>query len=703
MKKILSFALCFAFLVSALLVFPAPAGAASNSGVFGQNMTWSFDGAEGVLTLSGNGRIEDGDCIAWLFNINTSNVKRIEIESGITAVAPYCFEGYDNLTSVSLPDTLTEIPSSAFSGCTSLSEITIDEGNAVFGSEPNCLVEKESGALLFGVGNVDIGALNITSIENGAFSSNAGIVTLNIPESVTYIGETAFLGCRTISEINVAPGNPVYRSEGNCLIERDSGRVVLGCGASVIPEGVTAIGAHAFEGCDSLTEIALPESVLYIGESAFMECSSLESVTLSESITEIPECAFAYCCSLEEIEIPYGVVRIGDGAFAGCTSLGGVTVPDTVESIGHGAFFECASFTSIEFPDSVTFIGEAVLCGCEALETAKLPAGVTSIPASFFESCFSLTEIVFPTALETIGESAFVDCASLTSLALPDSVSEIGDNAFGFCTALETLDLPDSLETIGYGAFANCTSLETLILPESVMSIGASAFLDSEIIFTEYGGALYLGTEDDPYYALIETAGDFIGELEIHPDAKIICDYAFEVNDEITSVEIPSGVKAIGEGAFEGCRRIESIVIPSSVVSFGEGVFAGCSAIRNIKIPVRILPIANNLFAGCNSVEDVACEGTAEELEEVMSLLGDDNMFAGASVHIEDEPEFVLGDLDGDGAVNVRDFSLMKKVIAGAATLDPALFANADIDGDGHITAKDLGLMKNIIAGSYSN
>lgn len=388
MKKILSFALCLAFLGSALLVFPAPAGAASNSGVFGHNMSWSFDETEGILTLSGSGRIEEGDCVAWLFNINTSNVVRIVIEFGITAVAPYCFENYENLVSVSIPDTVTEIPNTAFSGCTSLSEFIVDEGNAVYGSASNCLIEKESGALLFCACSVDIGSLDIASIDDGAFSSNVNIEILNIPESVTYIGETAFKGCRTISEINVAPGNPVYRSEGNCLIERDSGRVVLGCGASVIPEGVTAIGAHAFEGCDSLTEIALPESVLYIGESAFMECSSLESVTLSESITEIPECAFAYCCSLEEIEIPYGVVRIGDGAFAGCTSLGGVTVPDTVESIGHGAFFECASFTSIEFPDSVTFIGEAVLCGCEALETAKLPAGVTSIPASFFESCF---------------------------------------------------------------------------------------------------------------------------------------------------------------------------------------------------------------------------------------------------------------------------------------------------------------------------
>lgn len=688
MKKILSFVVCLSLLAFVLTVFPAPVGAASDSGIFGAGMSWAFDPEEGVLTVSGEGPVLENDSIYWVLNINRSRVSEIEVTSGVTSLAPNTFDGFPNLVSVYLPDTLTDLPSDAFSGCPSLAEIVIDAENPVYETVSGCVIEKGSGTLIFGCNSSVLDDLDVASIADGAFCGYEGITRVFIPAGVTYIGESAFSGCVNIAEITVDPLNSVYRAEGNCLIEIATETVVLGCSSSVIPDGVVSIGAHAFKGYPGITEIALPESVVSIGEGAFEGCSSLSSVVLTDSITEIPDTAFAYCSSLETIVIPDTVTYIGCGAFAGCVSLAEIEFPSSLETVGDGALFECASLKTVEFPDSVTYLGAAALCGCESLESVKLPDGIEEIPASLFESCFSLTEIYMPESLKTVGECAFVDCMSLTRIDLPDGITEIGDNAFGFCTALESVDLPDSLESIGYGAFANCESLEVLTLPETLLEIGSDAFIDSEMILTEYDNALYLGTEDNPYYALVEAADDFINGCEIHPDTKIICDLAFEGNEGITEVEIPDGVKAIGDGAFDNCRGIESVRIPKSIVRIGEGAFGGCTGLAKIVVPIRVLIAAPRVFFGCSGINDVVCDATSEEWEEYEDQI-DSGFFGGASIQVGVDDGVLPGDVNGDGVVTAQDMRLLKQYLSGLVGDDDIVSANADVNGDGDITAKD--------------
>ena len=105
-----------------------------------------------------------------------------------------------------------------------------------------------------------------------------------------------------------------------------------------IPDSVTSIGDGAFYECRSLTSITIGSNVTSIGNEAFYNCRSLTSITIPNSVTSIGNYAFSYCSSLTSITLPNSVTSIGDGAFSFCSNLTSITIPNSVTSIGESAF-----------------------------------------------------------------------------------------------------------------------------------------------------------------------------------------------------------------------------------------------------------------------------------------------------------------------------------------------------------------------------
>ena len=193
----------------------------------------------------------------------------------------------NSVTSVTIPNSVTSIGSTAFMHCTGLTSITI--GNSV------------------------------TNIGEGAFYCCSSLTSINIPNSVTSIGMAAFYGCTSLT-------------------------------SATIGNGVTIIGMLMFNGCSSLISISIPNSVTSIGWWAFSGCTSLTSATIGNGVTNIGDRAFDNCSGLTSLIIPNGVTSIGDLAFRGCTSLTSVVIPNSVTSIGKDAFKYCTTLSSVYLP-----------------------------------------------------------------------------------------------------------------------------------------------------------------------------------------------------------------------------------------------------------------------------------------------------------------------------------------------------------------
>ena len=199
----------------------------------------------------------------------------------------------------------------------------------------------------------------ITSIGESAFLGCRGLTELILPNSVTSIGNYAFSDCSGLEKITVDRGNKRYDSWGNCnsIIETGTNTLIVGCKNSVIPNSVTSIGDCAFYGCSGLTELILPNSVSSIGDIAFTYCSGLEKITVEsgnscydsrDNCNSIIDTEFnTLIVGCKNSVIPNSVTSIGYYAFYGCSGLTELTLPDSVASIGDGAFICCSDLSKI--------------------------------------------------------------------------------------------------------------------------------------------------------------------------------------------------------------------------------------------------------------------------------------------------------------------------------------------------------------------
>ena len=286
-------------------------------------------------------------------------------------------------------------------------------------------------------------------------------------------------------------GNFTYSNNGTSITITDYPTSAVGpveIPPTIVGKPVTGIGASAFSGCTSLTNVTVPNGVTSIGSSAFYSCASLTSFIIPSSVTSIGSSAFSFCTGLTSISIPSSVTSIGDSAFSSCTGLTSVTIPSSVTSIGTYAFQSCTSLTAITvdvlnlyyagvggvlFNKSLTTL---IQCPEGKSGDVTIPTSVTSIGNNSFYNCTTLANVVIPNGVTSIGNYAFRNCAGLTNISIPNSVTSIGTNAFQDCTSLTGFTIPNSISSIKDYTFYNCTNLTDLTIPSSVTNIGAYAF-----------------------------------------------------------------------------------------------------------------------------------------------------------------------------------------------------------------------------------
>ena len=605
---------------------------------------------------------------------NCTSLKSIVIPDNVEILGKQTFYGCSGLKSVTIGKSIQALRLKyrakyyyAFQGCDSITSLT---WNAV-----NCQDMGNMGTS--NIEQVTIGP-EVQIIPN-SFVKQSKIQSVDIPNSVTTIGSSAFALCELLE--NTTVGN-----------------------------AVTSFGNSAFEGCSRLSSIAIPNSTTTMGDKVFYGCSSLESATIGNSVTSIGSQAFYGCSNLQNMVIPDLATSIGSRAFRGCSRLTDVTIGSSVTNIGIEAFYGCEnlkkvnassieSWCNIHFdspnyvtgenpvsgelgfsnplyyachlyinnqevldiviPNTITTINSYAFDCLVNLRSVSIPNSVTRIEDDAFFDCESLTSIEIPNSVTYIGKWTFGNCYGLTSASIGTSVDSIGNGAFHYCTGLPSIIIPNSVTFIGDGAFSGCQGVSDIIIPSSVKYIGhgAFSFCSLQSINVEDGNSDYDSRNN--CNAIIETATNTLiagcQNTLIPRSVTSIAPYAFDGCQHLASLFIPNTVTSIGIDELSGdvpfgfCYELESIIVeegnpiydsrdncnaiietatntlivgcknttfPNTVTKIGNFAFYGCGELTEIEIPNSIHKIGDHAFSNCYGLTFVKIGNTVDTIGE---------------------------------------------------------------------------------------
>ena len=295
----------------------------------------------------------------------SSSVTDVILPEGMIDIGYAAFYGCGDLKNVTLPESLQSIQYGAFYDCVSLRSIALPgdlkliDGYAFFSCDlttvsiPGTITEM--GECVFqdcaNLTTVTIGN-GIKSIGNGEFAECYNLTSISMPQSVTSIGDGVFYGCRSLTTIT-------------------------------IPQNVTSIGNSVFQGCSRLASATFYESITSIGYAAFYDCPSLTSISIPDNVSALGYGAFYNCTSLVSAKLGRDLAAIGALTFFNCRSLASVSVPDNVETIGYGAFFGCSDLAWAVIGSGVTDIGASAFGNCTSLLTIDFTSNAPSVGTSW--------------------------------------------------------------------------------------------------------------------------------------------------------------------------------------------------------------------------------------------------------------------------------------------------------------------------------
>ncbi|MCD7770567.1 MAG: leucine-rich repeat domain-containing protein [Oscillospiraceae bacterium] len=534
---------------------------------------WVLDG-DGTLTISSWYGMCD-----WMQNgeIYRNRVISVIIDYDADLIEMETFASCTNMTSVTIPDSVTVIGLGAFQNCKSLTTIDLPAG--------------------------------LTTIGDSAFAGCEKLESISIPNGVTTIYASAFSGCKSLKSIT-------------------------------IPGGVTSIDAWTFENCTSLKSIIIPSGVTSIGYGAFSRCSSLTSVVIPESVTSIEIYAFNHCTAITDIyyagsesdwsniaisasndpltdafihynsssahehthstdfvwSTDYSTCTVTIGC-SGCsstkeldcivTSEAGTTVSCTVDgttmytataTINAEAYIDSKTetiaatghTTEIKYAKDATctedgYTGDTVctVCGETVSTGTVIPAAGHNYVNHVCTGCGELDCIAF-------GTDWVLEFDGTLTISSDDGMEDWTKNTSTYADEVITVDIASGVTYIEDRAFLDCANMTSVLIPDTVTSIGINAFYSC---------------------------------------------------DNLVAVDIPNSVLSIGNGAFMFCISLEKVTIGNSVTTIGLSAFHTCKSLKTITIPSSVQSIDSNAFRYCSSLESVTLESCATTLKA--SVLND--------------------------------------------------------------------------------
>ena len=515
------------------------------------------------------------------------------------------FSNCVNLKKVTLGENVTEIASSMFKGCTSLTSIDLK---------------------------------NITKINGNAFQ-DSGIVEVILGENLTELGQFVFDGCLNLNAVKAYV----------------DGKVVGEIGEIVLPDSVTKLGNKVFYEATLLKKVTFGENITSLGTELFAKSTIEEAYLNLKGVTKLPNKMFNACASLKKVVLSQNITATGTDVFRDCTSLrtvqyydengaivgeeGTATLPASITNLGNYTF-ETTGIEKVKISHDITTIGTYIFAACTNLKYVDM-TGCTTIGNYMFQGCTALEEAMLPNILSlgaaNKAANCFSGCTALKRVVLSANLTEIGRSVFDGCTSLATIDymdgsdiisggegvakLPETLTGMGYYAFRE-TAFREVIIPRGVTYIGGSA--------TSATTASYMFQDCvNLEKVIVHDALTAVGRSTFAGCDKLKTLQYVDANGELHGEEgvctLPEGVTMIGQKAFSG-TGFEKAIVPSTARTFstytfencenlveveylaeasGTYMFYGCANLKSVTFSSKLAGIANYMFYGCELLDTI--------------------------------------------------------------------------------------------------
>ena len=553
----------------------------ANSGpVSGSSFTtqdWEDAGSPPSFEIQNYETVSEGT-----FQGNTT-ITNIVFGTGVVTLS-YVIHYAPNLVSITIGPDVTTVDFLVMAA-PQFTTITLDSGNTTFHLDNGILYKKDGSNNTHTLVQYPLGkapeAFSIPSTVEiigigAAMTSN--ITSLNVPASVQIIRDSAFFGCRGMTDVTFAAGSGLLTVERKAFYDTALASIA-------IPASVTSILKLAFSN-SSLTTITVDSnnSTFYVENNTLYQKSGINNThTLVQYPIGRTEVTYI---------IPNTVEIIGMDAFYDATNITSLEIPASVKTISSGSFAQ-SGITSFTFAEgSVLETIDWSAFGSTAFTSIIIPASVTTIEPNAFGNS-ALTSIVIPASVTTIGMGAFRDCSDLTSVTFIESTVSatgitIGDDAFTNTTVLASVFIKDGQVVINNSTSTAITT--TLGTTGAFFGSSTSVVIRSyEIAGTGVFGASDYTDAFSPPYAVL-TNSDATGWTSIG-------DSAVKSNTTITYIHIPATVQTIGYTAFEGDTNLTTVTFAanSELTTIGVAAFAH-TAITSIEIPASVTSIMNSAF-----------------------------------------------------------------------------------------------------------
>lgn len=605
-KKFLSLLMAF-LLISAVLplasfsAFAADQAEVVEKGVcsYNKDIQWTLD-KNGVLTVTGTGKIPD----LWVFGKNglalsgSTNILTLLTDLKKMIDNYGTFEKYtEDVKTIIIGEGITSVGKGNFASCKNAAVLQLPSTLTAIGDSAFSYTAIEELTVPAAVKTIGEGAFYATKLKKVTFDKNAALQTIGklafAATALTTLDIPASvekIGAGACSENEAFSG---YRVNSDNKNYQTVNSVLYDKEKATLvcyPDALTA------------TSFSIPGTVKTIQSAAFTN-KKLESLTIPASVTKIEDGAFN-CPALREI---YNLSKLN--IEAGASTFGGVA---KYAAVVHTTEFAASGYYAVGDYQFVTdgknhvlydYIGsDTVLSLPTELEYNKMPVHSYKVADNAFAGS-AVKAVDIPAEVKAIGASAFFGCKELESVsfAAGSKLTAIGASAFKNCAKLTVISLPEGVSSLGNSAFEGCAALEVFNLPASVKTIGNSAFAACKKLFCV----------NVPYNSALETigksafAGNALEAFNLPETVVTIVEKAFENCTALKAVSVPASVKTLGAAAFSGCTALADVTFAydSALTKIEKETFKKCEALTSVIVPKSVEEIGENAFADCSALE----------------------------------------------------------------------------------------------------